>query len=58
MSEMIKTTTKICKSCKYSKSWLNKQEDYYCDYLLMTHMRRGCPVGQCDKYEKRTGKNK
>lgn len=49
-NKMVKTTPKMCKSCKYhchSYSTL-----VYCDYYLITGNRRGCEVGECDKYEK------
>ena len=49
--EMIKTTPKLCRKCKYSS--INGQgcRDIACMYIEYTRQRRGCPVGMCDKYE-------
>lgn len=54
---MIKTTQKICQSCIYSIRFENSR--YVCDYLAKARKSRGCPVGECDKYEKKKkGKRK
>lgn len=53
MGEMIKTSSKVCRSCVYGCRTANI---YTCDYLLMTNKRRGCKYGECDKYERRTKK--
>lgn len=50
MSEMIKTSDKLCKTCKYSMSI--KSIYVACDYLYKTGNLRNCPIGYCDKYEK------
>ena len=50
MGEMIKTTLKLCKTCKYSYCY-NENYLVTCDYLLITGNLRGCEVGECDKYE-------
>lgn len=52
---MIKTSIKICKSCKYGKVY--NSNEYHCDYYLMTGKRRNCKVGECDKYEKKEKKH-
>lgn len=51
MSKMIKTTPKICKGCRYGTMYVDKCG---CNYYLLTGERRGCNVGDCDKYEKIT----
>ena len=51
MGEMIKTNKDICKSCKYSCA-INAGTMVVCDFFLVTGSRRGCKVGECDKYEK------
>lgn len=47
---------KECNSCVYGpehhKNAPNRWDS--CNYILMTGKRRNCPVGYCDKYEKRT----
>lgn len=48
---MIKTTKKLCSSCKYSITLSNST--CICDYLAKTKKLRNCNVGECDKYEKR-----
>ena len=50
-SEKIKTSEKLCKTCKYGITF---GAGYYCcDYLHKRGARRGCSVGECDKYERR-----
>lgn len=52
---MVKTSEKVCKSCKYGITF---GAGYYCcDYLHKRGSRRGCSIGECDKYERR-GKSK
>lgn len=44
-----------CKTCMY------RAADYYengCDYILVTGHSRGCPVEECDKYERKARKRK
>lgn len=55
MAEMKKTSMRLCKSCIYSRT-TSATKNMSCDYLLITGNRRGCKVGECDKYEK--GKRK
>lgn len=48
--EMIETSLKLCKSCKYGLyNGTNGGVSY--SYILKTLHSRKCPVGQCDKYE-------
>ena len=48
---MIKTSPELCSTCKYS--WTTSTENYIvCQYILIKHERRGCKLGECDKYEK------
>lgn len=51
MAGMKKTSTNICRSCIYS-STLSATATVSCDYLLLTGKRRGCKIGECDKYKK------
>lgn len=51
MAEMQKVNREICRSCIYS-STLTSNSHIACNYLLDTGKRRGCKVGECDKYEK------
>ena len=53
--EMKKTTDKLCRSCIYSCA-SSASATVSCNYLLITGKRRGCKIGECDKYEK--GKRK
>lgn len=46
---MVKTSTKYCRKCRYS--WKHSNTEIICGYIVETKMRRGCPVGMCDKYE-------
>lgn len=50
---MIKTSPDVCKTCKYKKYLRSTYLLLYCDYLCMTGKRRGCNIGECDKYEKK-----
>ena len=56
MGEMTKTSTKYCRKCKYS--WKHSDTDIIYGYIVDTKMRRGCPVGMCDKFEKKGRKRK
>lgn len=56
MGEMTKTSTKYCQKCKYSYK-LNST-DIVCGYILRTKKSSGCPVGMCDKFEKKCRKRK
>ena len=51
---MIKTSTQICKKCKYSIKLSDTR--VLCDYVLKTKRLRNCNVGECDKFEKEEGK--
>ena len=58
MAEMIKATPEVCVTCEYGSSTTGNTSKggtrYFkgCNYLCMTGRLRGCPVGECDKYEK------
>ena len=56
MGEMIKTSIKYCRKCKYS--YKHNQTEIMCGYYLQTRSRRGCPVGMCDKFEKKGRKKR
>lgn len=56
MGEMTKTSVKYCRKCKYA--YKNNQTEVMCGYYLQTRLRRGCPVGMCDKFEKRGRKKR
>ena len=51
MGEMQKTSIRLCKTCVYSRT-VCATMNMSCDYFLITGHRRGCKVGECDKYEK------
>ena len=55
-SDMIKTSRKLCRTCRY----VGRASEHVteCDYLGKTDMRRGCPVGWCNKYEEDPSKAK
>jgi len=55
MAETKKTSLHFCKSCIYSTT-MSATSTTICDYFMLTGNRRGCKVGECDKYEK--GKRK
>ena len=54
MAEMVKTTREYCMGCIYSTFESKNSTSYSCDYLCMTGKRRGCKVGECDKFVART----
>ena len=56
MAEMVKTSAKYCRKCKYA--FKHSDTDIICGYILRTDMSRGCPVGMCDKFEKKGRKKK
>lgn len=56
--EMVETTGKMCRSCRYSLTDGQAKRDITCMYLEFTGHRRGCPVGWCDKYEKKRKEKK
>ena len=56
MGEMTKTSIKYCRKCKYA--YKHNQTEIMCGYYLQTRLRRGCPVGMCDKFEKKGRKRK
>lgn len=56
MGEMTKTSVKYCRKCKYS--YKHNQTEIMCGYYLQTRSRRGCPVGMCDKFEKKGRKER
>lgn len=47
---MIKTSTQVCRKCKYSAKFSNTR--VLCDFVLKTKRLRNCNVGECDKFEK------
>ena len=53
MGEMVKTTREYCMGCIYSTYESKNSTSYSCDYLCMTGKRRGCKVGECDKFVER-----
>lgn len=56
MGEMIKTSIKYYRKCIYS--YKHSQTEVMCGYYSQTGLRRGCPVGMCDKFEKRGRKKR
>ena len=56
MGEMIKTSIKYCRKCIYS--YKHSQTEVMRGYYSQTGLRRGCPVGMCDKFEKRDRKKR
>lgn len=56
MGEMTKTSAKYCRKCIYS--YKHSQTEVMCGYYSQTGLRRGCPVGMCDKFEKRGRKKR
>ena len=60
MERMKKTSTEYCIECKYHFGGDQKQSGsrVCCEYILKTGKRRGCPVGLCDKFKKKDGKEK
>ena len=50
--KLLKTTPKLCRSCKYHTVISFGTEDVYCEYIVHTHKSRGEIIGWCDKYEK------
>lgn len=56
MGEMTKTSVKYCRKCKYA--YKHNQTEIMCGYYLQTRLRRECPVGMCDKFEKRGRKKR
>lgn len=53
MGEMVKTTREYCMGCIYCTFESKNSTSYSCDYLCMTGKRRGCKVGECDKFVER-----
>lgn len=53
MSEMVRTTPAMCKKCKYSLVNGQSKNDTTCAYIEFKKKSRGCPVGWCDKYERK-----
>lgn len=50
MSKVIETNVFICSSCKYGRAMSSTSNGVTCTYYVKTGIRRGCPVGICDKY--------
>ena len=55
MAEMEKTNARYCKRCKYA---CKHSSEVICCYILHTGHSRGCPIGMCDKFEKKGRKRK
>lgn len=51
MEEMVRTSPRYCNKCKYS--YKHNQTEIMCGYYSKTGLRRRCPVGMCDKFEKK-----
>jgi hypothetical protein len=49
-TQMIKTSRKLCRTCKYCTHNTNKEVS--CNYIIITHRSRNCEIGWCDKYQK------
>ena len=60
MGRMKPTSTEYCIKCKYHLGGDERSAGsrVSCQYILMTGKRRGCPVGMCNKFKKKTGKEK
>ena len=54
MSEPIKCTLDVMKTCKYCVTSSNTHKDVICEYILMTGHRRPCSPEACTVYEKAT----
>lgn len=50
--DMVTTNNRMCASCRYYYG--SDHETTMCGYYVYTGVRRGCPVGKCDKWEKKT----
>ena len=53
--DIMKIKIEKCQFCKYAKrpnGDYNNRYSLYCDYMGMTHQRRGCRPDHCDKFEK------
>ncbi len=48
MAKMQKVTPALCKKCVYSSK--EKTDEPICNYILDTGKRRGCKLGECDKF--------
>ena len=53
MAEMVKTTREYCMGCIYCTFESKNSTSYSCDYICMTGKRRGCKIGECDKFVER-----
>ncbi len=48
----MKINPDYCKKCKYLYGYyMGNGREPICAYIVMTGKSRGCPVGECDKYE-------
>lgn len=54
--KMTKTSKAYCGECKYCNE--PNTPHWSCEYYMKVKMRRGCPVGMCDKFVKREKKEK
>ncbi len=52
--DMVKVTDKYCDTCKYAPRKEQPVSKYGCNYYLITKISRGCPVGWCNKKERRS----
>ena len=58
MSEPIKCTREVMKTCKYCTTFNNSHCDTICEYILITGHRRPCPPEACTVYKKVTDKER
>lgn len=52
--DMVKVTDKYCATCNYAPRKERPVSKCGCNYYLMTGKSRGCPIGWCDKKERRS----
>lgn len=55
--DMIKVSDKKCAACRYAPTHRGVSKAG-CNYTLMTGINRGCPVGWCNKMERRCKRGK
>ena len=50
MGRIRKTSKELCLKCKHHSGGMGKC--LICNYYINTGKRRGCKIGECDKFEK------
>ena len=62
MAELQKTSFEMCSNCKYYYDYApsvkpsnTQPKQAMCGYYAITGKRRGCKVGECNKFEKQIG---